>query len=65
MIVEGVSFVEDVCVKMSREEFIERHKDAFWQDRDEAVRRQMLGDAYDMMSPPKRGKKSASKVEKN
>ena len=50
MIVEGVNFVEDACRKMSK-------------DRDESVRKQMLGDAYDMMNPPKKEgkrKKSAS-----
>lgn len=63
MIVEGVNFVEGECLKMSRDEFIAHHKDAFWQDRDESVREQMLGDAYDMMSPSKKEgkrKKSAS-----
>lgn len=64
MIIEGVNFIEGACAKMSKEEFIEHHKGAFWQDRDEGVREQMLADAYDMMSPPNPGKKSASKVEK-
>lgn len=64
MIIDGVTFVEEACTKMSKEEFIEHHKDVFWQDRDESVRKQMLADAYDMMNPPEREskkKKSASK----
>jgi hypothetical protein len=67
MIVDGVNFVEGACQKMTKEEFIEHHKDAFWLDRDEAVREHMLADAYDMMSPPAeegKKKKSASKTEK-
>lgn len=63
MIVEGVNFVEDACRAMSKDEFIAHHKDAFWPDRDESVREQMLADAYDMMNPPKKEgkrKKSAS-----
>lgn len=66
MILDGVNFVDEVCVKMSKEEFIERHKDAFWQDRDEEVRKQMLADAYDLMNPPKReGKKKKSASEED
>ena len=40
MIVDGVNFVDGACLKMTKEEFIEHHKDAFWLDRDEAVREQ-------------------------
>ena len=35
---EGVTFVTEACKGMSKEEFIERHKDVFWQDRDEQTR---------------------------
>lgn len=66
MIVDGVNFVDSACLKMSKEEFIEHHKDAFWLDRDEEVRKQMLADAYDMMSPHKKeGKKKKSASEED
>lgn len=49
---EGVTFIKSECVKMSREDFINRHLDVFWTDRKEATRRKMLGKAYDLMVPP-------------
>lgn len=49
---EGVTFIKSECLKMSREDFIKRHIDVFWADRDKAVRRKMLGKAYDLMAPP-------------
>lgn len=49
---EGVTFIKSECVKMSREDFIKRHLDVFWTDRDKAIRRKMLGKAYDLMAPP-------------
>ncbi len=49
---EGVTFIKSECVKMSREDFIKRHLDLFWTDRDKATRRKMLGKAYDLMAPP-------------
>ena len=60
---EGVTFVEETCKKMSKEEFIERHKDVFWQDRDEKTREKMLADVYERMfgkpetKPAKKSKK--------
>lgn len=50
MTFEGVTFVDDAVLKMSREEFVERHKDCFWQDRMEEDRRKMLEDAYEIIS---------------
>lgn len=49
MTFEGVTFVDDAVLKMSREEFVERHKDCFWQDRTEDDRRKMLEDAYEII----------------
>lgn len=46
---EGVTFVEEACKGMSKEEFIERHKDTFWQGRDEKTREKMLADVYERM----------------
>lgn len=50
MLYEGVCFFEDACKKMSKEEFIEHHKDVFWQDRDEKTRLKMLADVYERMT---------------
>lgn len=49
MTYEGVNFVEEACAKLSKEEFIERHKGVFWQDRDEKTREKMLADVYERM----------------
>ena len=61
MLYEGVCFFEEPCSKMSKEEFIEHHKDAFWQDRDEKTRLKMLADVYERMTggkKPVKGKKA-------
>lgn len=50
MTLEGVTFVDDAVRMMSREEFVERHKDCFWEDRTESDRRKMLEDAYEIIS---------------
>lgn len=52
VIFERVTFIKSECVKMSREDFINRHIDVFWTDRKESTRRKMLGKAYDLMAPP-------------
>lgn len=63
MFYEGVAFVEEACAKMTKEEFIERHKGVFWQDRDEQTREKMLADVYERMfgkpevKPAKKSKK--------
>lgn len=49
---EGVTFVKEACLRMSRSEFIARHLEAFWTDRDKATRKKMLGKAYDLMARP-------------
>ena len=60
---EGVTFVEDACKGMTKEEFIEHHKGVFWQDRDEKTREKMLADVYERMfgkpevKPAKKSKK--------
>ena len=63
MFYEGVAFIEEACSKMSKEEFIEHHKDAFWQDRDEQTREKMLADVYERMTG-KTEKKPAKKSKK-
>lgn len=63
MFYEGVAFVEEACVKMTKEAFIEHHKGVFWQDRDEQTREKMLADVYERMfgkpevKPAKKSKK--------
>lgn len=52
MIVEGINFFEEAIKTMSREEFEARHINLFWQDRDEATRKKMLGDVYDSIVKP-------------
>lgn len=60
---EGVAFNVELCSKMSKEEFIEHHKDAFWRDRNEVTRKKMLADCYERMfgkpevKPAKKSKK--------
>lgn len=54
MIFEGVNFNEESVRKMSRDEFESRHIALFWLDRDEATRKKMLGQAYDLIKKPVR-----------
>lgn len=46
MIYEGVTFVEKACEGMTEKEFIDRHVDTFWLDRDKKTRRRMLADVH-------------------
>lgn len=62
MIFERVNFNEEGIKKMSREEFVSRHLDLFWLDRDEATRKKMLGEVYDIINKPAR--KTKRKTEK-
>lgn len=52
---EGVTFVMEWCLAMSRADFISLHLPVFWQDRDKATRRKMLGQAYDLMAQKRKG----------
>lgn len=56
MIFEGVNFNDEAVRKMSRDEFESRHIGLFWQNRDEATRKKMLGEAYDRICKPTKGK---------
>ncbi len=58
MIFECVNFNEEEVKKMSRSEFIERHIDHLWKNRDEATRKKMLSQAYRLIVPAKTRKKS-------
>lgn len=43
---EGVTFVAEAVAKMSKDEFINKHIDAFWLDRKEPTRKKMLADVF-------------------
>lgn len=58
---EGVTFVKEEVSKMSKEVFIETHKDVFWLDRDEETRVKMLADVYTRMVNVKKEKQKAVK----
>lgn len=60
MIFERVNFNAEEIKKMSRDEFESRHINLFWLDRDEATRKKMLGQVYDLITKPaKRTKQKA------
>lgn len=62
MIFERVNFNDEEIKKMSRDEFESRHINLFWLDRDEATRKKMLGQAYDLITKPT--KQTRRKAEK-
>ena len=57
MIVDGVNFIVHVCSQMSKDEFIQKHIDHVWPEKDKKKRKQMLADTYDIINPPKEEKK--------
>ncbi|MDE7465008.1 MAG: hypothetical protein K2M59_03915 [Muribaculaceae bacterium] len=58
MFYERVNFNEEEVKKMNREDFESRHLNLFWLDRDEATRKKMLGEVFDIINrPPKKGRK--------
>lgn len=59
MIIEGVNFNGDIARKLDREAFVSLHLPHLWRDKDEATRQKMLEYAYDLLNPPKKGKKKA------
>jgi len=50
MIIEKVNFIDEAVKSMTKEEFIEKHKDVVWQDRKLKVRLKMLSDAYNVIT---------------
>jgi|GEM_PF-3410369 len=61
MIFERVNFNNAEVKKMTREEFVSRHVGILWPDRDEATRKKMLGQVYDLVNmPPKQAKRNAA-----
>lgn len=62
MIFERVNFNDEEVKKMTRDEFISRHIDMFWLNRDEATRKNMLSQVYDLIvRPAKQTKKNSNK----
>lgn len=62
MIFENVNFNEEEIKKMGLDEFESRHINLFWLDRDEATRKKMLGQVYDIINKPaKPGKQKTEK----
>lgn len=56
MFYEQVNFNDEEVKKMSREDFESRHINLFWLDRDEATRKKMLGEVYDIINKPTKQK---------
>ena len=54
MIFEGVNFNDGEIKKISRDEFESRHINLFWLNRDDATRKKMLGQVYDLITKPAR-----------
>lgn len=52
MLVEGTCFIEEHCLAMSKEEFVEKHMILF-QDLSEDKRRKKLSKIYDKMNAQK------------
>lgn len=53
---ENVSFVEANVTKAKKEEFISANLNVFWRDRNEATRKKMLAQAYDLCAGTKKTK---------
>lgn len=61
MFYERVNFNEEEVKKMNREDFESRHLNLFWLDRDEATRKKMLGEVFDIIVKPVRHTKQKVK----
>lgn len=55
---ENVTFLKEPVKGLSKEEFIARNVGVFWQDREEATRKKMLGQVYDLINKPAKKRKS-------
>ena len=54
---ENVTFLKEPAKQLTRDEFIALHLNVFWQNRDEATRRKMLGEVHDLITGTKKAKK--------
>nr|DAU86851.1 MAG TPA: hypothetical protein [Caudoviricetes sp.] len=50
---ENVTFLKEPAMRLTREEFINLHLHAFWQDRKVSTRRKMLGAVHDLITGAK------------
>lgn len=59
MIFEGVNFNEAVIKSMSKDDFVRRHVDILWLDRDVPTRKKMLGQVHALINPVRPSKKKS------
>ncbi len=62
MIFERVNFNDEEIKKMSRDEFESRHINLFWLDRDEATRKKILGQVYDLITKACQADQAESRI---
>lgn len=53
---EKVTFIKAEVVKMKKDEFISKHVNIFWPDKEKETRKKMLSQAYDLCAGPKKAK---------
>lgn len=53
---ENVTFIKAEVLKMNKGEFVTRHQDIFWRDKNTEARRKMLSQVYDLCAGPKKAK---------
>lgn len=51
---ENVTFLKEPVQRQTRDEFIAVHLNVFWRDKEERIRRKMLGQVYDLIKKPAR-----------
>lgn len=49
---ENVTFLKEPVQKQTKEEFISAHLNVFWREKEEKVRKKMLGQVYDLIKKP-------------
>lgn len=53
---ENVTFLKAEVLKMKKEDFISKHVNIFWLDRNKETRKKMLSQAYDLCAGEKKTK---------
>lgn len=54
---ENVTFLIEPAKRLTRDEFIARHLNVFWQNRKESTRKKMLGEVHDIIMGVKKSNK--------
>lgn len=54
---EGVTFLMAPAKALTKEEFIAKYLNVFWQDKSEEIRRKMLGNVYNLIKGTGKSKK--------